>query len=153
MENRFIFLGEVWFLAFEIRSDSIKVKIVTSIVERGGFAIDITPIGADLGFLIERSAVRTQESEVLDLKQAFEKSVSAMIFPSPSLWKGYEKGKDCGAKESAADISSMTWYKIASSFVSRHLQSISSSWHFQLTPTPATFTQMWNIWQFVSASA
>lgn len=68
MENRFIFLGEVWFLAFEIRSDSIKVKIVTSIVERGGFAIDITPVCADLCFLIKRSAVRTQESEVLDLK-------------------------------------------------------------------------------------
>lgn len=64
----FVILSIFRLLALEIRSDSVKVKVIAAVIQRGGFAINVTPIGAYLSFLIERSAIRAKESEVLDLK-------------------------------------------------------------------------------------
>lgn len=47
-------------------TESVQIEIVT-VVQRGGFAIDVVPVVADLILLVERRIVRTQEPEILNL--------------------------------------------------------------------------------------
>lgn len=66
MERRLLFIRERGPLALEARTDSVQVKVVTAVVQRGRLAVHIAPIGARLSLLVEGGAIGTQESEVLD---------------------------------------------------------------------------------------
>lgn len=65
METLFL-LGKARLFAFEIRSDSVKVKVAVAIVQV--LAVYVAPIRTDLRLLIKSCAIRTEKSEVLDLK-------------------------------------------------------------------------------------
>lgn len=60
-----LILGIARLLALEIRSEPVKVEVVVAIIEI--FAVDVAPVGANLGFLVEGCAVRAQKSEILNL--------------------------------------------------------------------------------------
>lgn len=65
METLFL-LSKARLFAFEIRSDSVKVKVAVAIVQV--LAVYVAPIRTDLRLLIKSCAIRTEKSEVLDLK-------------------------------------------------------------------------------------
>lgn len=67
MEGRFLLLGERRPLALEAGPQPVQVKVVAAVVQRGGFTVDIAPIGTDLGFLVESRTIGAKESEVLHL--------------------------------------------------------------------------------------
>lgn len=64
-----VVLDKARFLALEIRSNSIQVKVITAIVERGRFTVHIAPVGANLSFLIECRSIGAEKSEILNLQQ------------------------------------------------------------------------------------
>lgn len=53
----FFILGKARLFALEVRSDPVEIEVVIAIIKI--FAVNVAPVGADLGFLIESCAVRT----------------------------------------------------------------------------------------------
>lgn len=73
MEYGLVFLGKWCSFALETRTDAIQIEIVATVIERGLFAIDVTPIGARLSLLIESGAIGAQEAKILYLSTEIQK--------------------------------------------------------------------------------
>lgn len=61
-----LFVRERSPFALESGSDTVQVKVVTSVVQRGRLAVHIAPVSTGLRLLIECRCVRAEEPKVLD---------------------------------------------------------------------------------------